>query len=276
MWLGRGNHAILTGRFDEAAQWLDRCLTRRPEDQSVWKAKRALAQATDDAASVWEAVAHLSETRFEAAEVSSLRAWLAARAGDRSAERQELTNLLRIDPSDSQATERLAVLTFQAGLDREAHQLRRRKAEMDRAQDAFRAIILAESPPIEQAGDLARLARTLGRTFDAQGWSILHEGHARTDHQGQEISTPMPPDLIPKAVAPVLAVCERHGRGATDKGRAACRSASRSPRKRAKNRTLHQRLGITTPRYDQSFASSTTPSRPACISALIMAAHRST
>ena len=31
VWLGRANQAILTGRFDDAAGWLDKCVGRRPE-----------------------------------------------------------------------------------------------------------------------------------------------------------------------------------------------------------------------------------------------------
>src|SRR5262249_26478723 len=39
IWLGRANLAIRTGSFDEAAQWLDACLRRRPHDQAVWRAR---------------------------------------------------------------------------------------------------------------------------------------------------------------------------------------------------------------------------------------------
>ena len=48
VWLGRANHALLTGRFADAADWLDRCLRRRPDDPAVWQARLDLALATDD------------------------------------------------------------------------------------------------------------------------------------------------------------------------------------------------------------------------------------
>ena len=32
VWLGWANHAILTGQFAEARSWLERCLSRRPDD----------------------------------------------------------------------------------------------------------------------------------------------------------------------------------------------------------------------------------------------------
>ncbi len=46
VWLGRANLAILTGRFAEAAGWLDRALARRPRDPAVWRAKLALARGS--------------------------------------------------------------------------------------------------------------------------------------------------------------------------------------------------------------------------------------
>ncbi len=172
VWLGKANHAILTGRFDEATGWLDRCARKRPEDESVWEARLALARATDDLDGFWESVAHLPENHFDAAAVSSMRAWLAARRGDVAAEREELTGLIRATPGDSQAVERLAVLSFQAGLTRDAEQFRRRKAELDRAQDEFRSIILTDSPAVEQAERLAQLrGRSAVRSMPRDGRS---------------------------------------------------------------------------------------------------------
>ena len=68
-------------------------------------------------AGFWAAVAHLPADRFDATTVHALRAWLAAHRGERSLERRELTALLQDAPGDTQALERLAVLTFQAGTD---------------------------------------------------------------------------------------------------------------------------------------------------------------
>ena len=72
VWLGRANAAITTGRFDEAAPWLERCLSRRPEDPAVWRARLDLAVASQDEAGFWSAVAHLPAAAFDAAGVLKL------------------------------------------------------------------------------------------------------------------------------------------------------------------------------------------------------------
>ena len=46
--LGRANLATRTGRYEEAAGWLDRCRLR-PDDPAVWRGRLELAMATDDA-----------------------------------------------------------------------------------------------------------------------------------------------------------------------------------------------------------------------------------
>jgi hypothetical protein len=40
VWLGRANHDILIGHLNSAAEWLDRCLSRRPDDPAIWRAHR--------------------------------------------------------------------------------------------------------------------------------------------------------------------------------------------------------------------------------------------
>jgi enediyne biosynthesis protein E4 len=40
VWLARASLAIKTGRFDEAARWLNACLERRPDDPIVWRDRR--------------------------------------------------------------------------------------------------------------------------------------------------------------------------------------------------------------------------------------------
>jgi tetratricopeptide (TPR) repeat protein len=175
VWLGRAHHAILIGRFRAAAEWLERCLRRRPDDPTVWRARLDLALATDDVAGFWTAVAHLPANRFGAAEIQELRVWLAARCGDTAVEQQELTALARDDPGNTQALERLAVLATQSGQIRDAEQLRRRKAEVDRTQYQLNKILLDGGIDSSRAEMSARLAAELGRTFDAQGWALLAE-----------------------------------------------------------------------------------------------------
>ncbi len=172
VWLGRANYAILTGDFADAAGWLDRSLEPRPGGAAVWRARLALAQGTGDLAGVRRAAEHLPADRLEPAAIRSLRAWLAGRTGDAGAERRELTTLARDDPGNAPAIERLAVLSFQAGQPRDSEDFRRRKAEIDRAQDRARRLIL-DTDVASHASELAGLCRTLGREFDARGWSLL-------------------------------------------------------------------------------------------------------
>ncbi len=175
VWLGRAHHAILTGRFRAAAEWLEGCLSRSPDDPKVWRARLDLALATDDVAGLWTAAASLPADHFDAIEIQELRVWLAAHTGDNVAERQELMALVRNDPGNAQALERLAVLATQSGQMRDAEQLRRRKAEVDRALYRLNKILLDGGIDPGRAETLGRLAVELGRSFDAQAWAILAE-----------------------------------------------------------------------------------------------------
>ncbi len=142
---------------------------------------------------------------FDAAGIHALRAWVAARRGESAIERQELTAQLRDDPANTQALERLAVLTSQVGHAREAEQLRRRKAEIDRVQHQFNRLLLDGPIDSSRAEVLARLAVGLGRTFDARGWTILAEAKLPvSDVVGDpgsqlESRSPLPAVLIVKA-----------------------------------------------------------------------------
>jgi tetratricopeptide (TPR) repeat protein len=173
VWLGRANQGILTGRFPYAAGWIDRCLLRRPLDAAVWKARLDLAMATGDLTAFWAALAHLPASHFEAARVCALRAWLAASRHEPAQESAELTALLKEAPGTARALERLSVLTFQAGDLQESDRLRRRKAEVDRAQGEVRKMMLDGEDLARRAAVLATLSSTLGRDFDARAWAIL-------------------------------------------------------------------------------------------------------
>ena len=207
VWLGRAHHATLIGRFREAAKWLERCLRRRPDDPAVWRARLDLALATDDVAGFWAAVAHMPADRFDATGIHSLRAWLAARHGEAAVEQQELTALARDAPGNTEALERLAVLATQAGQIREAEQLRRRKAEVDRTQHQFNQILLDRGIDSNRAEILAGLAVALGRAFEARGWAILAEAKlpvsdpAGGTHSKSRSPSTLPRSLMAKAVA---------------------------------------------------------------------------
>ena len=179
VWLGWANHAILTGRYDDASSWLEKCLRRRPDDPAVWQAQLDLALATGDVDSFWTAVHHLPADCFDEPKVLGYRAWLAARKGDSELEQRELVSLIEKGPPSGKDLERLATLKFQAGQLREAQDLRRRKAELDRVYDIAPGKFSETRDLPGRAADLAELSSSLGRTFDAEGWSILAEARRR-------------------------------------------------------------------------------------------------
>ena len=235
VWLGRANLDILTGRFADAAGWLDRALERRPADAAVWRAKLALAMVAGDVPGVHAAAEHLPAGSFEPAGIRSLRAWLAARLESPDDERRELAALIRDDPGNAPALERLAVLTFEAGQPRESEELRRRKAEIDRAHDRRRKLLLAAdaSTPAEE---LARLTRTLGREFDARAWSLLAETGAGADvrlARATELSAPYERSESVQCPADRADACRttgrHHGTGPDRRRHALPHPASRRP-----------------------------------------------
>ena len=120
-------------RFDAARKGLDRCLERRPDDPVVWLAWLDLAVATDDPDRFWEVAQRIPAELVDPLATQSLRSWVATRSGDRRAETQEWTRLVELQPSSSQALERLAVLAVEAGNSAEAERFQKRKAEIDHA-----------------------------------------------------------------------------------------------------------------------------------------------
>ncbi|MGO9471696.1 MAG: FG-GAP-like repeat-containing protein [Isosphaeraceae bacterium] len=207
VWLGRANSAILTGRFDAALGWLDRCLKQRPDDPAIWQAQLDLALATDDATGFWEAAHHLPLDRFDPATQQSFRAWAAKHGGDPAREMRELKALIQQDPGNAKALERLALLSFEAGNKQAAEDLHRRKAKVDQAQDQFRKALLDAASLDEKAGWLAELAASLGRTFDSQAWAIVALAHPRTPtfpgplSQAVDKRPPLPAGLHVRALA---------------------------------------------------------------------------
>ena len=116
--------------------------------------------------------AHLPAERLSRSEVLSLRAWFAGRRGDRDAERAELEQLADIVRGDTQALERLAVLAAESGQSERAEALHRRQADIHRARERYLRL-LEPGKPITRYGELATLAETLGRDFEARAWWLL-------------------------------------------------------------------------------------------------------
>ena len=95
VWLARAHLAIRLGEFAEAERWLERCLERRPDDPVVWRMKLECALAAGQADQVRQALPHLPAALEPEGRVPALRAWLAARDGDRQAERLALEQVDR-------------------------------------------------------------------------------------------------------------------------------------------------------------------------------------
>jgi tetratricopeptide (TPR) repeat protein len=175
VWLGQARHAVLTGRFDDARAWIDRCLGRRPDDPSVWGVRLDLALAEDDLDGFREAASRLPAGRWSEADLHGLRAWLARRRRDPEAERLELGALVADRPADAPALERLAALALEAGSASAAEELHRLKSRIDDARDRFRKLILDDSQLVPKADELSALSRSLGRDFDARAWALVAE-----------------------------------------------------------------------------------------------------
>jgi hypothetical protein len=172
VWLALADLATRTGRFEEAEKWLMRCERARPDDRAVWRARLDWAQAADRPDEVVRAASHMPVSLFTQARVLELRAWIAARRGDRQAERAALESRIALEPADSAAVERLADLAAQAGERERLAELRRRKAAIDAARARYQALIrIPDLTP--HIPELARAAEASGRRFDAKAWWTL-------------------------------------------------------------------------------------------------------
>ena len=191
LWLARANLALLSGRFSEAARWLDACLERRPEDPVVWRARLRWAWTADSLAEARRALPHLPADRLSQTEALALRAWFAGREGDADKERTALEQLIDQVPGDTHALERLAALAALSGQSDRATKLHRRLAELALAKDRY-ARMLEAGKPITQFAELAGLAEKLGRGFEMRGWWFL-----ASRYQPSPVSTAAPERLGP-------------------------------------------------------------------------------
>jgi tetratricopeptide (TPR) repeat protein len=172
VWLGRGNLATRTGRYEEAAGWLDRCRWR-PDDPAVWRGRLELAMAREDADAAREALRRLPDGEVAPAEVVEWRAWFAAAAGDADREEQALRRLVARSPDHLRAVERLAELVFLSGRVEESARLRARKAELDRAKAQYE-ILLFRPDAASRPSPIARFAEALGRRLEARIlWTLV-------------------------------------------------------------------------------------------------------
>jgi len=184
VWLARASLATQTGRFAEALDWLDRCVKRRPLDPAVWKARLDWARAASNLAEARRAMACVPADELTEYERLELRGWLASQIGNTKAEREALERLVTV-VHDSAALERLAVLAWDAGQHDRARELRRRKAELDAAKDRYRLLLDGSIEP-KLFAELAGLAESLGRRFEAQSWWSLRARFAPGDRSASQ------------------------------------------------------------------------------------------
>jgi tetratricopeptide (TPR) repeat protein len=175
VWLGRANLATRLNDLDEADAWLVRCEQRRPGDPAVARARLAWALAAGRTDAAAQALRHLPAAEFTPGELAELRAWFATLHGNPLARRTALRDRIQQDPAAIGALEQLAGLASREGRAPEAIELRRRKAGLDADRAAYVHLVL-DDDPLKQPVEAARLARNLGRTFEAQGWTRIAGG----------------------------------------------------------------------------------------------------
>jgi tetratricopeptide (TPR) repeat protein len=181
-WLGRANLLTISGRFDEAESWIDACLRMRPHDPVVWRARLNWAMAAGQPEKAESTLVYLPADHTSRAELYSILAWFASEQGDREAERTALSRLIELVPGDTQTLDRLAALAVEAGDPDAADDLRRRRQEAQQAKERYREFLGGPSPAGREP-ELARLAETLGRAFDARGWWTLAVGREPRNRQ---------------------------------------------------------------------------------------------
>ncbi len=183
VWLGRANLATRTGRYEEAAGWLDRC-RRRPDDPAVWRGRLGLAMAMDDADGSRDALHHLPGGTVEPAEVLELR------AGSRS---PPATPIEKCGPcggcwndlpitcgpwSDSRSS------CSWPGAPRNPPGSAR-KAELDRAKAQYE-MLLFRPDAASRPAPIARLAEALGRRLEARILWTMASAAIRRDREAAE------------------------------------------------------------------------------------------
>jgi enediyne biosynthesis protein E4 len=192
IWLGRANLAIQNGAYEEAKGWLDACQRRRPDDIPIWHARLKWAMATSRVDVVNEAVAHLPDLASSSTRSHQVQAWLALHRGDTTRERQQLELLIAADPANVTALSRLAELPQATGQPAKAAEYQRERAEIERSLARYRQLHKRKQP-IRHAAELGRLAKRLGRRFEAQAFLMIATTNAaRRGHRAVDAGVKSP------------------------------------------------------------------------------------
>ncbi len=165
--LGLAHLATRTGRFDEARRLLDQLLAARSDDLAVRRARLDLARAEGDVGGVLRMLEPPGVGPIRPVDSVSFRAWIAARREDRDAERKAFEELVRLDPANPEAVDRLAALAPPE----KAVDLRRRKSELDAAKARYKKLL--GTGDLGRVPELSEAAAALGRRIEAGGWAIL-------------------------------------------------------------------------------------------------------
>jgi enediyne biosynthesis protein E4 len=197
LWLARANLATKTGRLEEALQWLDAACLRRPDHPDVWRARLDWAVTAGRLERAVEAMRHLRTTDLPSVELARLGAWLARQREDIKNEKLSLEQALAFDPGDLPTIERLAELAFDEGREADGRKLRNRKSELDALRDRYWRLF-REGHLKENAGEMARLAESLGRNFEASAFLTI----VKRDRPGDPSVQVVLPNIEP---APPLA-----------------------------------------------------------------------
>jgi hypothetical protein len=169
VWLALADLATRVGHYEEAGDWLTRCERARPDDIDVWNARLRWAMAADRPDEAMRAASHIPAAGLSQSGLLALRAWLAARAGDRTAEQSALEELVRLEPASIASIERLADLAAQDGDKDRVAELRRCKSDLEKATDDYKQLV--NHPELASlSAELARSAEAIGRRYDARTW----------------------------------------------------------------------------------------------------------
>jgi tetratricopeptide (TPR) repeat protein len=172
LWLARANLATKTGRLEEALRWLDAACLRRPDNPDVWRARLDWAVTAGRLDRVIEAIKHLATNHLSPEELARLGAWLARQSEDVKTEKLALEQIVALDQGDLPTIERLAEIAFQEGREADGRKLRERKSELDALKDRYWRLF-REGKLIENAVEMARLAESLGRSFEARAFLLI-------------------------------------------------------------------------------------------------------
>ncbi len=169
VWLGRANLESREGNLAAAETLIERCRAAKSGDHAVASAALRWGLAAHRSDVVLAAAKDMKASALDSRERLGLVAWLTAETGNRSAEEQALGRLIDQYPFDPFPLDRLAALASARGDNTRAIALRRKKSEGDTARERYRQL-LANPPQPQAYAELARLAETLGRDFEARGW----------------------------------------------------------------------------------------------------------